>query len=107
MRKRFQWLGAAAPSCAVESAAVPSTFATKLRRTRMAPFVFTCPNTNMSVGHCFDDEDEKHRIRSDNLSRLYPAAFHQSENPQAARTGNGVKVDIRPNFSEGKKSVGY
>jgi len=24
----------------------------------MAPFVFTCPNTNMSVQHSFDDEDE-------------------------------------------------
>ena len=24
----------------------------------MAPFILTCPNTNMSVGHCFDDEDE-------------------------------------------------
>ena len=24
----------------------------------MAPFIFTCPNTNMSVQHSFDDEDE-------------------------------------------------
>jgi hypothetical protein len=24
----------------------------------MAPFIFTCPNTNMSVQHSFDDDDE-------------------------------------------------
>ena len=24
----------------------------------MAPFIFTCPNTNMSVQHSFDDDNE-------------------------------------------------
>ena len=67
----------------------------------------------MSVGHCLDDEDEKApdtEYEDDNLSLLYAAAFHQSENPQAARTGHRMKrrgADVRPNFGWGKKSVGY